>query len=126
MSDESEGQRAAQQRHSQEIATERALMNATGLTRNQIRERLQANTNRFAENVQKRAAQIKISEPTQKIVAEEVKRIVDEFPPRRFVADGAVAPKPPGVVGADDGEWYNLTLCDGTTLDVRARNIVPL
>lgn len=24
-----------------------------------------------------------------------------------------------------DGEWYELTLCDGTTLEVRARNIVP-
>lgn len=41
------------------------------------------------------------------------------------VEDGEIVFQGKQQTANSEGEWYSLTLCDGTTLEVSARNIVP-
>lgn len=102
--------------HAEKIRTERILVQATGLSRGQLRTRLAEFSKEQARTVDQKKAETVVE--SGKGFIEHNSSFIEAKP---FV-EITGTPRTPN---NSAGEWYSLTLCDGTTLDVWAQNIVP-
>ncbi len=111
------GQHVAQTRHASQEDFKRTMHDVIGLPPSVVRARLQA----FAEREQRRNPQTLEQGQLAKPPVVTPAPVIDNFQPRPFAPIRQVDAGVPGTAGS----WYSLTLCDGTTLDVWATNIVP-
>lgn len=111
-----------QKQHAANIASENNLMQTLKCTRGQAFETIRQFRKSQAEDERAKA---KEKQPDANKPTEPVKIDIDvtKFAQRPLTLDGGRNQNNNSQqVG---GKWYSLTLCDGTTLEVRAQNIVP-